>query len=124
MGYPTYDNCSASQTFMCDRAAAAHRNSKAKGWWSDEDLERARNLDPELLAAKIALIHSEASEALEVVRKAPDDELRGELAKELADIVIRVFDLAEACGIWIEAAVHNKQLENEHRPHRHGGRRL
>lgn len=109
---------------MTDRAHAAHDTAKRKGWWSEEDLKKARDLDPITIVVQLALIHSEASEALEVVRKAPDDELRAELAKELADIVIRVFDLAEACGIGIESAVRNKQLENEQRPHRHGGRRL
>ena len=41
---------------------AVHQNAKAKGWWDDE-----RN-DGEA----IALMHSELSEALEVLRKDPE----------------------------------------------------
>lgn len=39
---------------------------------------------------------------------------------ELADIVIRVFDLAGALGINLEQEVLNKMAYNETRPHKHG----
>lgn len=100
----------------------------------------------------IALIHSEASEALEEFRNGhefteiyynsfetqpaysnngqvhKDDE--GNLCKpegipiELADILIRVLHTAAAHGIDIEAALKLKMAYNETRAYRHGGKRL
>ena len=82
--------------------------------------------------ASLALIHSEVSEALEEVRKATDpSDLRAidldEKGKpvgylsELADVVIRVFDLA--AGIDADTfvgAVLSKMAYNRSRPHLHG----
>lgn len=66
--------------------------------------------------SRLALIHSEVSEALEAVRK--DDE--SNLAEELADILIRVFDLAGGYGIDLDTAVTEKMEKNRNRPHMHG----
>ena len=41
---------------------------------------------------------------------------------ELADILIRVFDLAEAWDIDLEAALQEKMAYNETRAYRHGGK--
>lgn len=97
----------------------SHGMARAKGWH-----EQALNV-PE----KIALIHSEASEALEDYRT-------GEMSThitnggkpcgfptELADIVIRVADLAGALGIDLEEAIATKMAYNATRSHRHGGKR-
>lgn len=43
-------------------------------------------------------------------------------AIELADIVIRVFDTAEALGIDIQRAIETKHYHNETRQRRHGGK--
>lgn len=43
---------------------------------------------------------------------------------ELADIIIRVLDLAGKEGIDIQAAVEEKMAFNATRPHRHGGKKL
>lgn len=113
--------------------ADAHRNSFEKGFW-DEAKRADGTLIPQLVEAeipkKLCLIHSEISEALEEHRNgfAPN-EVRVENGKpeglpvELADAVIRIFDLCGACGIDLESAVRLKMAFNATRPHRHGGKR-
>lgn len=81
---------------------------------------------------KLALITSEVAEAMEVYRNCKSGSLReytiGENGKpegfgsELADIVIRVFDLAEALGIDIADEIQMKMKFNATRPSRHGGK--
>lgn len=87
----------------------AHGIAKQKGWWDGE-----RN-DGEL----IALMHSELSEALEVLRKGKG---KGKLAEELADCCIRIFDFCGARGLDLEGAIVRKMEKNRGRPYRHGGR--
>ena len=84
-----------------------HRIAKDKGWWQD-----ARN-DGEL----IALMHSELSEALEAMRNHGKKE---ELAEELADCCIRIFDYCGARKINLEQALLKKIEYNKGRPYRHG----
>ncbi len=84
-----------------------HKVAKSKGWWLD-----TRN-DGEL----IALMHSELSEALEAMRKGGKKE---ELAEELADCCIRIFDYCGARKIDLEKAIVKKIEYNKGRPYRHG----
>ncbi|MDO8661869.1 MAG: hypothetical protein Q7K98_01425 [Candidatus Omnitrophota bacterium] len=84
-----------------------HKVAKSKGWWLD-----IRN-DGEL----IALMHSELSEALEAMRKGGKKE---ELAEELADCCIRIFDYCGARKIDLEKALVKKIEYNKGRPYRHG----
>lgn len=107
-------------------ANKVHRIAKEKGWWEGEYLPLTR---PEVIGSKIALIHSELSEALEEIRldgtffymrnKKPEG-----VAIELADAVIRIFDLAEAMGIDISGAIVAKMKYNESREYRHGNKKL
>jgi len=72
---------------------------------------------------KIALIHSEVSEALEAHRKGlSSDHLPGfsGIAEELADTVIRIFDLAGRMGVPLGDAIIAKSLYNLTRDHKHG----
>ena len=89
-----------------------------KGWWEGE-----RN-EGEL----IALMHSELSEALEAIRNGnpPDDkipEFTG-VETELADVIIRIMDMAAAKGYRVGEAVIAKINYNKNRPYKHGGKKF
>ena len=89
-------------------------------WWIDintgEPLQRN-------FGELIALCHSELSEALEGHRKnLMDDHLphRRMVEVELADTLIRIFDLAGALGYNLEAAYQEKMQYNRNREdHKH-----
>lgn len=74
-------------------------------------------------AKRIALIHSELSEALEGLRKpeaAHSDKIdRANIVEELADIVIRTFDFAGFLHIDLASAIMDKILFNASRPYKH-----
>lgn len=93
-----------------------HITAVEKGWW-----EKERN-DGEV----IALMHSELSEALEALRHGnpPDDkipEFTG-VEAELADVIIRIMDMAPARGWRVAEALVAKIAFNTTREHKHGGK--
>ena len=63
-------------------------------------------------------MHCELSEAVEAVRKGDDHHV----IEELADVLIRVFDLCGAHGWDLERAVLDKMAFNKTRSYRHGGK--
>ena len=89
-----------------------HALAIEKGWYREE-----RKI-PELLC----LVHSEVSEALEGYRSGKILTGHGCVAEELADIVIRVFDMAAYLKIPIGKAIAKKHARNKKRPFRHGGK--
>lgn len=141
----------------------SYRNSSEHGFWEGPENDN--------IPSKLALIHSEVSEALEDFRKGhmetetawkagpttpPDAELRidndggwvrqlyrewqpatdevmtklGFIGKpvgfpsELADIIIRVADLAGRLGIDLDAEIQRKFAFNRTRDRMHGGKRV
>lgn len=72
------------------------------------------------IPAKLALITSEVSEALEAYRK---DDMEN-FAEELADALIRILDLSAGLGLDMDTAVREKLEKNKTRGYRHGGKRV
>jgi NTP pyrophosphatase (non-canonical NTP hydrolase) len=99
----------------------AYDTAKSKGF-HDEDAGIT-------FGDRIALVHSEASEALEEYRKHGHfeeytdryavDKPQG-IPSELADIVIRVADMCGVYGIDLQGAIERKLAYNATRPYRHG----
>lgn len=97
--------------------------AKANGWYDE---------GPRPLPERLCLIHSEVSEALEEYRAGhpttrtyynADKPTKPEgVPSELADILIRVFDLAGAEGIDLDEIVAEKMLYNATRGYKHGGK--
>lgn len=88
-----------------------------KGFW-----ENGVN-EPNGVPLKIALMHSELSEALEAYRaNIKDDKLPqyDGLWVELADTVIRILDLCGAHEIPIGQIIKEKLEYNKSRPYKHG----
>ncbi len=86
-----------------------------KGWY-----EAPRSV-PELLC----LIHSEVSEALRAYRDTTANitDIFENIGEELADIIIRVADMAQYFSIDLDHHVVRKYGINMRRPYRHGGKR-
>lgn len=103
-------------------AAAIHQNAVEHGWYEGVTPD---NMGPDFVPSKIALIHSELSEGLEDYRKhgVREGEIgEGSLPEELADAVIRIFDLAGFLGIDLEKYIDQKHEYNRGRPYRHGNK--
>jgi len=103
---------------MCQKA---HATAVDKGWWDTD-----RQI-PECLA----LIHSEVSECLEAYRVGSsvstieyDDVTKKPegFAVEMADVLIRVFDLCGAYNVPLADALAVKMAYNKTRSRRHGGK--
>lgn len=108
---------------------ACHGAAVKAGWWHHGDngfVDEVRSnsrMGKALVAEKLCLVHSEVSEAMEGHRKnLMDDKLphRKMCEVELADAVIRIFDLAGAMGFDLGAAISEKMAYNavreDHRP--------
>jgi NTP pyrophosphatase (non-canonical NTP hydrolase) len=90
-------------------AQQIHENAVAKGFYDDVVL----------FPQSIALIHSEASEALEAHR---EGEGVDRITEELADIIIRVLDTCSYHNLNIGASIVEKMDKNKKRAQKHGKR--
>jgi NTP pyrophosphatase (non-canonical NTP hydrolase) len=92
--------------------------SKEAGWWNDLYTHESLVNRPHIVGEKMMLIVSEVSEAMEGYRKGiNDDKLpsRKMVEVELADALIRIFDLAGALDLDIGGALVEKLVYNVNR---------
>jgi NTP pyrophosphatase (non-canonical NTP hydrolase) len=99
-----------------DEAGRNFKVAQDHGWWTGDIND----------GEKIALIHSELSEALEALRngnptssKIPNFSL---LEEELADAIIRIMDYALYRNLDLAEAIQAKRDYNATRPFKHGGK--
>lgn len=95
-----------------------HQNAREKGFWEGE-----LGATP----TKIALIHTEVSEAMEAWRNGDPVSAKvpphTAFVEELADAVIRIMDLAAGNELDLGLAIIYKIRYNTTRPRLHGGKR-
>lgn len=109
------DNCDSIQILQVQ----IHQNAVDKGFWPEQEPITGDNTEEELeniiikkllIYPKIASCHSALSKALEAAQQSimkhdKDCPAFSKFSIELADTVIRIMDLAEACGIPLGAAI-------------------
>lgn len=101
----------------------SHILAVQKGWYQNRDPKSA-----DCHVTMLALIAGEVFEAIEEVRDGGRIVYTGENGKpegvgiELADVLLRLFDYAEFCGIDLQEMLETKHEYNKTRQHRHGGR--
>ena len=101
---------------MMGLVTRCHAAAVDKGFWDDPNWN---------FGEKVALIHSELSEALEADRRGGDTESEKApghtlVAEEFADVVIRICDLCGKLGIDLGQAILAKMEYNATRPPKHG----
>ena len=107
---------------LVDIAEHVYSVAVEKGWYEDGQAN---------FPEKIALVHSELSETLEEYRNGhgyqdiyyADSGKPEGIAVELADAVIRIFDMCVHFDIPLADAMAQKMAYNMGREYRHGGKR-
>lgn len=102
-----------------EQVAICHQASLDAGWWTDINTgEPIDTSSKDVVAARLMLIVSELSEAMEGHRKNKMDDhlpLRRSFEVELADTAIRIFDLAGAMRLDLGGAISEKVAYNRTR---------
>jgi hypothetical protein len=101
-----------------------HHTAEQKGFW--EPLSRMQEQDFFIFYSKqIAMIHSEATEILEALRKDKGDQA---VVEEIADLIIRTLDLYKGIKLYsgelpsLDEVLMKKSIVNQDRPRLHGVR--
>lgn len=101
-----------------DLSMKLHEVAVEKGFWPEE-------VDDIFIAKQCMMIVSEVTEVMEAIRKDKGEE---EITKEVADILIRTFDLyaglveAGYTKLSLDYALEEKTQFNKTRPEKHGVR--
>jgi NTP pyrophosphatase (non-canonical NTP hydrolase) len=102
-----------------DLQKQVHKTATEKGFWESLLEEYPDEVKEAFYGQKIALCHTELTEALEALREGESKERIGE---EFGDCVIRILDLCEKLGVDLERCILDKKAINQKRPHKHGKR--
>ncbi|ACQ52850.1 nucleotide pyrophosphohydrolase [Clostridium botulinum] len=104
----------------------AYENAKKHGFWEDinprlfnciQQIPKGDQMEVlNALGNRLMLITGEVAEAHKAIRKRDYENFK----EELADIVIRVADLAGGLDIDLEKEIKNKMEKNKIRPYKHG----
>lgn len=110
-----------------DAASMVHSNARNKGFHDEQDIDK-------FVASQTCNMHAELTEFWDAFRAGKENELcdKAEMMsklgfrpltnkeEELADIIIRAFDVSQRLGINIGMAILTKHSYNVTRPHMHG----